>query len=212
MHLTCLAIAAFLMAAAPQPMPPSPTGKAGEARAKIEAYLAGHDVADGAELRVLSGAPDKQLMATAADTRVQGLLRARAVAALRLVPTPEAHTFLEKLVQAKAKSSDATDRLIVRRAAVALGWMAGPRAPEQLALLFDNGDAEVRLDATIGLGLTRAADAANFLRRQLAVESVARVRDQIERQLRLFPPPPPPPAKSIPMREELTVPPFPAIP
>ena len=43
---------------------------------------------------------------------------------------------------------------------------------------------DVRLDAAIGLGLTRAATAAPALRRQLAVEQAPRVRAQIERQLR----------------------------
>jgi HEAT repeat protein len=106
------------------------------------------------------------------------------VAALRLVPSAAVHVFLGKLIQAKAKATDATDRLIVRRAAVALGWMSGTGAAETLALLFDNEDADVRLDAAIGLGLTRAATAAPALRRQLAVEQAPRVRAQIERQLR----------------------------
>ena len=175
-------MAAFLTAAAPTPPPPA-MGKAGEARGKVEAYLASHDVPDGAELGELCAAPDKPLMAIVADARVQGLLRARAAAALRLVPTPEVRAFLGKLVQTKAKASDAADRLILRRTAVALGWMAGPDASEQLALLFENEDAEVRLDAAIGIGLTRSATAPSLLRRQLAVETAARVRDQIERQL-----------------------------
>jgi len=62
--------------------------------------------------------------------------------------------------------------------------MSGTGAAETLALLFDNEDAEVRLDAVIGLGLTRAATAVPPLRKQLAVEQSPRVRDQIERQLR----------------------------
>jgi HEAT repeat protein len=60
----------------------------------------------------------------------------------------------------------------------------GVETVEQLAALFDNDDAEVRLDAAIALGLTRAATAAKFLRRQLAVEQSPRVREQIDRQLR----------------------------
>jgi HEAT repeat protein len=182
--LTCLAIAAYVLAATPAAPPPSHAGAANDARPKVEVYLAGHDVPTAAELRSLASAPEKPLMAIATDVRAEGLLRARAVAALRLVPSPEVQAFLGKLVQAKAKASDATDRLIVRRAAVALGWMAGPDAPEKLALLFENDDAEVRLDTAIALGLTRGVAAPTLLRRQLAVESVARVRDQIERQLR----------------------------
>jgi HEAT repeat protein len=62
--------------------------------------------------------------------------------------------------------------------------MAGAGTIELLATLFDNDDPEVRLDAAIGLGLTRTAAAATYLRRQLATEPAPRVRDQIERQLR----------------------------
>jgi HEAT repeat protein len=145
--------------------------------------LATHDVPVAEELRALASAPENTLMAIVSDARADGLLRARAVAALRLVPSAGVHVFLGKLIQAKAKTTDATDRLIVRRAAVALGWIAGTGAAETLALLFDNDDADVRLDAAIGLGLTRAAAAAPSLRKQLAVEVAPRVRDQIERQL-----------------------------
>jgi hypothetical protein len=201
-HLTCLAIAACVLAAAPTSPPPSPAGKAGEARPKVEAYLSSHDVPALAELRDLTSTPEKFLMAIVEDARAADLIRARAVATLRLLPSPAVQGFLGKLVRSKAKSNDGASRLILRRAAVALGWMGGPGADADLALLFENADPEVRLDAAIGLGLTRAADAPVFLRRQLAVESVPRVRDQIERQLRVYPPPPPPPAKSIPMREE----------
>jgi HEAT repeat protein len=146
--------------------------------------LSTHDVPVAAELRALAATPETALMAIASDVRAEGLLRSRAVAALRLLPSAEVHVFLGKLIQAKAKASDATDRLIVRRAAVALGWISGTGAAATLALLFDNEDAEVRLDAAIGLGLTRAATAVPYLRRQLAVEAAPRVREQIERQLR----------------------------
>ena len=184
MHLTCLAIVLSTLAASPTaPVPDG--GKASPVRSQCEAYLATHDVAVAAELRALAKAPEDALMAIVSDTKAEGLIRSRAVAALRLVPTVGVRVFLGKLVSAKAKATDATDRLIVRRAAVALGWMAvGVDTVEQLAALFDNDDAEVRLDAAIALGLTRAATAAKFLRRQLAVEQSPRVREQIDRQLR----------------------------
>jgi len=142
-------------------------------------------VAVAAELRALAKAPEAALMAIASDTKAEALIRSRAVAALRLVPTMDVRAFLGKLVVAKAKATDGTDRLIVRRAAVALGWLPpGPDTVEQLATLFENEDAEVRLDAVIGLGLTRVATAARFLRGQLVVEQSPRVREQIDRQLR----------------------------
>ena len=178
-------------------------GKASDGRPQIQAYLAAHDVPSAAELRALAASPENALMVIASDQRAEGLIRSRAVAALRLVATPEVRVFLGKLVQTKAKATDKTDRLIVRRAAVALGWLAGSGAVEQLALLFDNEDAEVRLDAAIGLGLTRAETAATQLRRQLAVEAAPRVRDQIERQLHALGESPVEPDKSHspPMRE-----------
>jgi hypothetical protein len=180
-HLTYLAIVLSALAAKPAP---APAGTEIAGRPRFEAYLTTHDVPAAAELRALAAAPENALMAIASDVRADGLLRSRAVAALRLLPSPGVHVFLGKLIETKAKATDATDRLIVRRAAVALGWMSGTGAAETLALLFDNEDAEVRLDAAIGLGLTRAATAVPLLRKQLAVEQSPRVRDQIERQLR----------------------------
>jgi HEAT repeat protein len=81
-------------------------------------------------------------------------------------------------------------------------------APDTLALLFDNDDVEVRVDAAIGLGLTRAEAAVGYLRRRLTVESAPRVREQIERQLRAMgqpttqPEKAPSPKKEAPMRTD----------
>jgi len=201
-HLTCLAIFTAVLAFGPNasasaPDVGAPSVQKTTARSKVETYLAAHDVATAADLHAIEPAPEKSLMAIALDTHAEGLTRARAVAALRLVPSPAVLEFLGKLVEKNAKATDAVDRLIVRRAAVALGFLPGaPNAPEQLARLFDNDDAEVRLDAVIGLGLTRADTAPDILRRQLAVEPVARVRDQIERQLRTLAETVPAPAKA----------------
>jgi len=205
-HLTYAAIALSLLVTALPPGSVPDAGPGGNARARLFAYLETHDVPAAAELRALAPAPDALLMSIVDDTRAGGLVRSRAVAALRLLPSPAVQGFLGKLVAAKARAKDATDRLIVRRAAVALGWMAAPNAAAQLATLFANDDAEVRLDAAIGLGLTRTEDAAVILNRQLAVETDARVRDQIQRQLHalgpLTPKPekPPAPTKKPPMR------------
>jgi hypothetical protein len=133
--LTCLAIlnlANLVLAAAPTAAKPG---------ASIAAYLASHDVPSAAALRALSSNPEKPLSAIAADTRAEPLVRARAVAALRLFPSAETRGFLGKLVEDKAQATSATDRMLVRRAAVALGWMAGPGTCERLARLFANADA-----------------------------------------------------------------------
>ena len=214
-HLTCLAIVLFTLAAKPGSAPVSQgdkavdknvdkvSGKATSERAQGEAYLTTHDVPTAAELRALSKAPEDLLMVIASDTRAATLVRSRAVAALRLVPTQGVRVFLGRLVETKAKATDTTERLMVRRAAVALGWMAQAGTVEQIAGLFENEDDDVRLDAAIGLGLTRAVAAATYLRRQLAVEQTPRVRDQIERQLRNLPIGPAEPDKSHgpPLRE-----------
>lgn len=171
---------AVLVAASPTP---SADG-ASAARGNLAAYLSSHDVASESELRAILRAPEGELMAIASDEKSEALVRARAVAALRLVATPEVRRFLGKLIEDKAKSSLPDERLILRRAAVTLGWLGGTGTPERLALLFENEDVEVRVDAAVGIALTRSAVAAKFLRRQHAMESVPRVRDTIERQLR----------------------------
>jgi HEAT repeat protein len=152
-------------------------------QARLEAYLSTHDVPLATELAALGSKPEQSLMTIAKDSKILGLTRARAVAALRLLPSPSVQDFLGKLLESMATAKDPMDRLILRRAAVALGWLGGAHAPEQLALLFGNEDPEVRLDAAIGLGLTRSAAAARPLQNQLAVETISRVKEQIERQL-----------------------------
>lgn len=209
MPVTCAAIAVLLAAslvAAPLAAAPADAKHAPSDRAKVEAYLGQHDVSTAAELRALGSKPDQTLMALVSDEHADGLLRARAAAGLRYFPSPGVETFLSKLIQSKAKTTDGIERLILRRAALSLGWMVGAGAPDTLALLFDNDDVEVRVDAAIGLGLTRADAAIVALRRQLAVESAPRVREQIERQLRSMgqptsvPEKAPPPKPAVPMR------------
>lgn len=180
--LVSLSLSALVLTTAPAAAAPE-VGQTKPARAKVESYLESHDVAAAADLRGILPAPEKTLMAIASDDHAARLLRARAVAALRLLPSPSVQEFLEKLVEDKATATDATDRLIVRRAAIALGWMAGADAPELLAALFANEDAEVRVDAVLGISMSRAESAAGTLRKQLAVETSPRVRQQIERQL-----------------------------
>jgi hypothetical protein len=206
-HVT-LAIT-FLLAArlsatpsTPAAAPPADAGRAATERSRFQAYLGDHDVPTADELRALGKAPDKTLMALSSDTHADGLVRARATAGLRFFPTPEVQTFLGKLIQKNAKTTDATDRLIVRRAALALGWMVAATASDTLALLFDNDDIEVRVDAAIGLGLTRSEAAVGYLRRRLAVESAPRVREQIERQLRAMGQPTNQPEKLPPVKNE----------
>jgi HEAT repeat protein len=112
-------------------------------------------------------------------------MRARAVSALALAPSWASREFLGKLVGSTAMAKDAADLLLIRRAAMALGWQGGPAAPPLLAGLLEHTDPEVRVDAALALGLTRLPHAAELLRSRLDVESDGRVRGYISRQLRI---------------------------
>jgi hypothetical protein len=180
-YLTYLAIGFLTLAAASTAAPDA--GRAISEQAAVERYLSTHDLPAVAELDALSKVPEKTLMAIALDLHAERLTRSRAVAALRLLPSPVVQEFLAKLIQDKASTTDPTERLLLRRAAVALGWMAGSDAPGRLAQLFENQDPEVRLDAVLGIAMSRAMNAGAVLRRHLLVETASRVRDQIRRQL-----------------------------
>ena len=129
---------------------------------------------------------DEILIAIAGDPKADLQLRARAVTALGYVSTRPGRAFLEAVVKDKTSSKDAGDKLLLRKAALALGWAGGTRVPAQLGPLLDHPDPDVRLDVAIGLGLTRSEEAADLLRKRFDVETVPKVRSQIGRQLRLI--------------------------
>ncbi len=138
------------------------------------------------ELRALGTDVDRQLVAVASDVKVEPKMRARAMSALAFVPPSSAtRAYLTKVIGQAAAAKDATDLLLVRRAAVALGWQGGPSAPPVLGPLLSHADPDVRTDAAVALGLTRLASAADLLRARLDIEEDARVRGHISRQLRV---------------------------
>jgi hypothetical protein len=147
-------------------------------RVEVEAALA--KGGSPAELQHWAATADGILMTLAADRAASETVRARALAALAYARNGRAHAFLENFVIEKTPSSDRVDRLLVRRAAVSLGWQGGARVVEVVAPLLDSGDADVRLDAAAALGLTRAHEAEAPLRARLAVESDAGVKRQLE--------------------------------
>ncbi len=120
------------------------------------------------------------------DGKVELLIRARAIAALAYFPTSVGRKFLEETIAGKRAATEPGDRLLLRKAAVALGWMGGLGVPEKLGPLLDHGDPDVRLDAAIGLGLTRLKSAADLMRKRFDIEPSPRVRSQIARQLRVI--------------------------
>jgi len=172
-----ITLGVFILPATGRAAPPN--------RAEVEAALRKEG---DANLPRLAAEAEAILMAIADDKAVEGPVRGRAVAALAYARTARAHTYLENLVLRRATSSDLTDRLLVRRGAVALGWQAGPRVVDIVAPLLDHGDPEVRLDAAVALGLCRARGAEAPLRARLAQEQDPAVRRQIESALRTVAP------------------------
>ncbi len=178
--LRAVALAGLLAVAPAGAEPPPPAG-----RAAVESRLRAHGLPQApAAWKALGSRVDEVLVAIGGDAKVEAPIRARAMGALAFFPTPAARRFLEDTIERRAASSDPSDRLMVRRAAVALGWIGGVTAAARLGPLIENADPDVRQDAAVGLGLTRLPAAADLLRKRLAAEPVARVRAHIERQLR----------------------------
>ena len=161
---------------------PSNGGAKSSQRPEVEAALA--KGGSPAELAHWAATTEATLMVLARDRAASETVRGRALAALAYARTGRARAFLENFVIEKTPSSAALDRVLVRRAAVSLGWQGGPRAVEVIAPLLDSADVEVRLDAAAALGLARLRDAEKPLRARLAVETDPAVKRQIEAALK----------------------------
>jgi len=177
-------VLAVLTAAAPAPAAPAAPAR-GDVEARLLKGARGPSTTEQAD--IARDAP-RVLIQIAGDRAAAVALRGRAMNALAYARTAEVHDFLENFVIRYMPSTDRDDRQLLRRAAVSLGWQAGGRAVEVLALLLDHADADVRSDAALALGLTRARAAEKPLRSRLEHESDAAVRAQIESQLRALPP------------------------
>jgi hypothetical protein len=158
-------------------------------RAEVEARLQkGAHGPSPADMTELGAQAVPVLIQIADDRNATELLRTRAMNTLAFAHAAAAHNYLENFIIRNRPSSDAVDRLLLRKAAVSLGWQAGPRAVETLASLLDHPDADVRMDAVVALGLTRDRRAEKPLRARLPDETDAEVRAQIDRQLRTLEP------------------------
>jgi len=156
-------------------------------RAEVEVRLrANTRPASAVEWRALGTGVDEILIAIAGDPKADLQLRAHAISVLAYVSTRPGRAFLDSVVKGKASSKDAGDKLLLRNAALALGWAGGTTVPAQLGPLLEHPDPDVRLDVAIALGLTRSEEAADLLRKRFDVETVPKVRSQIGRQLRLI--------------------------
>jgi HEAT repeat protein len=156
-------------------------------RPAVEARLRAHEIpAQAKAWQDLGSDVDARLAEIARDGKVEILVRARAVSALGFFSSAGARRCLEETIDGNINlaAANPAQRLLLRKASVALGWMGGFTVPARLGPLLENPDPEVRLDAAIGLGLTRLATAAELLRNRLPKETVDRVRTQIGRQIR----------------------------
>ena len=172
-----IAITSLARAAAP------PAITRAEVELRLQKAPRGLSATEVADLGAGAGAWLAQI---ADDRAAPPTTRARAMQALTYVRTPATRDFLENFLIRKRPSSDAIDHILLRKAAMALGWQAGPRSVDAVAALLDHPDPDVRLDAVVALGLTRASGAEKPLRDRLAVEPDATVRAQIESQLRVL--------------------------
>jgi len=157
-------------------------------RGDVEAALAKNP--PPAELRHLVETAEPTVIAIAEDRAAQEAVRGRALSALAYSTSGRSHAFLENFIIRETPSREATDHVLIRRAAMALGWRSGPRLTEVLAPLLDSDDRDVRLDAAAALGLGRPRDAEKPLRARLAVETDPAVKRQLETALRAVAPPP----------------------
>src|SRR5205814_1874596 len=103
-----------------QAAPPLPATRA-EIEARLQKAAHGLSATEVADLGASAGV----LLAQIADDRaVATTMRARAMEALTYVRTPVTRDFLENFLIRKRPSSDAVDHVLLRKAAMALGWQA----------------------------------------------------------------------------------------
>jgi HEAT repeats len=151
------------------------------ARAEVEAALG---KGGAAELQRLAATAQGPLMVIASDRTRSEMVRSRALSALAYARNLRVASYLENFIVLATPSSDATDRVLLRRAAVSLGWQGDGRLVETIAPLLDHTDREVRLDAAIALGLGRTRSAEAPLRARLANETDSAVRRQLEASIK----------------------------
>lgn len=167
------------------PVPrPAAGSKPRSDRAALESFLASSERPPAAsDLRAYGKRPDRLLVTIAEDAALDPLLRARALSALAHTPTAEARAYLARILSGKSKSIDTTDKLLLRRAAVAAGWHGGSNVATLVGPLLDHEDPDVRVDAGVALGLSRLPEAVRLLRARVSREPDARVRGHLGRQL-----------------------------
>ncbi len=126
------------------------------------------------------------LLIIARDPKAALALRARAIDGMAYFPLAANRDFLETTLIDLISAKNEADKMILRRAAVALGWQGAGNAATRIAVLLDHDDADVRADAALALGLTRNPAAIAALQKRSSLEKDPRVRRQLDRQIRVI--------------------------
>lgn len=152
--------------------------------AEVERVLGGYEHAPTAEeVKRLGTGADQVLIAVAQDARTSPIRRARAIGALRFVPSAGAHAFLRALIDEKARAPEGADVLDVASALAALA----PYGREDLALELSylaHASVELRHAAAAALGVIADAEALPSLRARLAVERDGGTRLMLARSIK----------------------------
>lgn len=159
LRFVCFVFLGLPAARLPTPEPPKNSGsKADDApldRTGLERRLAGTQAPGTEEAwRRLGPNTGPLLLLIARDPKADLSLRTRALDGMAYFPLAANREFLEATLIEKADAKTDADRMILRRAAVALGWQGAGDASKRIAVLLDHEDADVRADAALALGLT----------------------------------------------------------
>ena len=155
---------------------------AGATRASVEAKLAkeGRTLVQ-ADVQAMGKDADLILIDIMRDHRASSALRTRAVDALAASGSAVARDQLVRLVTV---TKDEADLPLVRKALLGLGWMGDGRIVANAGPWLDHKSPAVRLDAAVGLALSKNPEAFELLARHNRREKDADVRQQIDRLIK----------------------------
>jgi HEAT repeat protein len=134
------------------------------------------------EVRALGPRADRLLIGVASDARSSRLRRARALLALRHVPSEEAREFLRAVIADKREAVEGADVLDLAAALTSLSPYGREVLTDLLAFVAHRS-ADVRHAAISALGAVHEPEAESAIRARLYVERDPGVRDAAARAL-----------------------------
>jgi len=153
-------------------------------RAEVERLLSGYELpATAADFKRLGEGTDRVLVDIAADPATHPARTLRALAALSFVPTTAGRDHCRRVIRDEGSADAGLPVLQVAACAHTLGAFGPAMAPE-LEGLLSHPSAEVRQGAVRGIEASGAAASVPVLKRQLAVEPDASVRQRLEQAVR----------------------------